>query len=280
VALSIKNHRLLQGGEKVPYIGSPYIGSTFSKPPKIMVVHFTYGASARSSAEWFRSKDNKGSSAHIVIDRDGSCLQCVDLNKIAWHAGDSRLGDLVGLNKYSLGIELANWGYLKQSGSGWTCYTGLRIDHPLMAVHRNGNPDKVRTPIGWESYPEEQFIAAAAVAKALVDAYGIDQIVGHDEISVGRKWDPGPAFDMSRFRARVFGDREQEGDVRCCVAVQEGLNLRSGPGTDASIIELLPDGTVLEPIEESGNWMCVSVIGSDGRPHRTGWVHSRYVARA
>lgn len=202
---SIDGGRLLADGRAVEMIPSPYVSGRFAAPPPILVMHFTYGASARSSAEWFRAAENKGSSAHVVIERDGATLQCVPFDVVAWHAGGSSWKGKTNLNRTSIGIEMANWGYLKRKGDGWASYTGAPIADPVIAVHRNGNPDGSRSPIGWEPYPEAQFAAAVAIARALVAAYGITEIVGHDDIAPDRKWDPGPAFDMARFRAAVFG---------------------------------------------------------------------------
>jgi N-acetylmuramoyl-L-alanine amidase len=277
VAFSIKAHALSEGGKAVEFIKSPFVGGALPQPTKIIVIHFTYGASARSSANWFKDKNNRGSSAHVVVDRSGEVIQCVPLNTVAWHAGDSRLRDLVGLNRYSIGIELANWGYLQRSGDGWASYSGAKIAKPFIGVHKNGNPDKGHVPIGWEPYPAPQFVSAVEIARALVDTYGVTEIVGHDDISPGRKWDPGPAFDMARFRNQVFGDRKENGDIRLKVLAADGLNLRTGAGTQFEAKQLLPAGTVVEPISEDGLWMCVSVIGANGQPTATGWVHSKYV---
>lgn len=276
MAFSVKSHKLLENDKPVLSIASPFTGGKFASTPKILVVHFTYGGTGRSSADWFKNPANPGSSAHLVCDRDGSVIQCVDFNIVAWHAGKSRLGALSGLNKHSIGLELANWGYLVSSGSGWKTYTGKAIPGPVLAAHVNGNPDKSTGKIGWEPYPEKQFQAAVAIARALVATYGINEIVGHDDISKGRKWDPGPAFDKLRFNALVFGDRADNGDNRYKVAVGEGLNLRAGPGTQFEAIKLLPAGTVLELLAVEGRWMNVSVIEND-KPAGTGYVHSAYV---
>ena len=48
--------------------------------------------------------------------------------------------------------------------------------------------------IGWETYSDAQFEAAAAVVSAITEKYGPQEINGHDDISVGRKLDPRPAF--------------------------------------------------------------------------------------
>lgn len=277
---SIKNGRLRKNGAAVDYLESKFMGGPFGNVPTLAVVHFTYGGTARSSAEWFRSKKNPGSSAHVVIERDGTVIQCVPFDRIAWHAGKSSWRGRTDLNKHSFGIELANWGYLKKAGDGWICWTGTRINEPFEAVHKNGNPDGLRVPIGWETYPEPQFAAAVEVLRALRDSHGLDEIVGHDDVSPTRKWDPGPAFDLARCRAGVFGGRAASGAVRVKVAAQSGLNLRCGAGTHFAAIELLPAGTELEPIATDGLWTEVSVLGGNGEPRATGWVHSRYLEDA
>lgn len=274
----VDSDRVSKDGKRVEMIASPYIGGVFASTPKIIVMHFTYGSTARSSAEWFRSKNNPGSSAHVVIDRDGTVLQCVSLDHVAWHAGKSRWRDLIGLNQHAFGIELANWGYLRRSqGGGWSSYTGVPIADPFLAVHRNGNPDGSTSAIGWEPYPAAQIEAAVAVARALQAAFGIDEIVGHDDIAPTRKWDPGPAFDMTRFRAAVFGGRGQDDSPALHVAVAGGLNLRAGPGTQFDVIRQLANGTALTPISQSGLWLEVSVLDPSNHPLATGWVHGHYI---
>ena len=275
---SISNGTLSRNQSAVEQILSPYVGGKFAKTPKIIVMHFTAGGSARSSAEWFRSKQNVGSSAHVVIERDGSVIQCVPFTKVAWHAGRSRWGNLIGLNQHSIGIELANWGNLKSAGDGWASSTGRRIDQPHLAIHRNGNPGGQRGPIGWEPYPKEQFDAGAAISRALVEAYGIKEIVGHDDISRNRKWDPGPAFDMEKYRTACFGGRGDDGDNLVRVTASDGLNLRSGPGGHFPSLQLLAAGTTLEPLGAEGRWIEVNVRGANGVATATGWVHSAFVA--
>jgi len=274
---SISNGALSRDQSAVEQITSPYVGGKFAKTPKIIVMHFTAGGSARSSAEWFRSKENVGSSAHVVIDRDGSVIQCVPFTKVGWHAGKSRWGNLIGLNQHSIGIELANCGNLKSAGDGWSTSTGRRIDQPFIGNHRNGNPQGQRGPIGWEPYSKEQIDTAAAISRALIGAYGINEIVGHDDIARNRKWDPGPAFDMAKFRTACFGGRGDDGDNLLRVAPADGLNLRSGPGVHFPSLQLLPAGARLEPIAAEGRWIEVNVRGAGRAASATGWVHSAFV---
>lgn len=197
---------LLTAASPVRQVPSSFAGGRFSRPPAIIVIHFTAGGSALSSAEWFRDRRNAGSSAHVVIDRNGAAIQCVPLTRVAWHAGRSVWRGLSGLNAHSFGIELANWGALRRSDEGWLAPTGVRVPNPVLARHRNGNPGGTPGAIGWEPYPAAQVAAAAGVARALASAFGSDEIVGHDDIAPGRKWDPGPAWDMAAFRTAVFGE--------------------------------------------------------------------------
>lgn len=117
-----------------------------------------------------------------------------------------------------------------------TSYTGLKINDPFLAAHRNGNPDKTHTPVGWEPYPEIQFMSTVEIARELVATYDINEVVGHDDIAPLRKWDPGPTFDMARFRTLVFGDRSEDGDIRMRASSSDGLNLRTGPGIQFNVM--------------------------------------------
>lgn len=268
-------HRLKQGTRLVERVVSPYTNGTFSSDPSVTVMHFTYGATARSSAEWFRSsKNNRKASAHIVIGRDGQIFQCVDFDTGANHAGKSRWRGRAGLNRWSFGIELANWGYLEKRGGSWTSYTGKTISDAVEAVHKNGNPNGSITPIGWEPYPDVQIEAAIGIVQALADRYGPQEIIGHDDIAPTRKWDPGPAFDMSGFRERVSDDLSDNSDSLLLTQTPgDTLNLRRGAGMHHDAFFEIPHGTTLQPLEQDRNWIMVHVLDGAGAIARTGWVY-------
>lgn len=205
MTFSIHQHFLEQDGKPVARVLSPYTSGVFKvEQPSLLVIHYTGGGPARSSAEWFRSPQNTArTSAHLVIDRNGDVIQCVPLNGIAHHAGRGQWRGWRDLNRRSFGLELANWGPLSRTAAGWVTRTGISIPNPVLATHRHGNPDGTRNPVGWEPYPPVQVNTAVAVAQALIRQYGPLEIVGHDDIAPGRKSDPGPAFDMARFRQLV-----------------------------------------------------------------------------
>lgn len=104
-------------------------------------------------------------SAHVLVDRNGQCVQFVPFDKRAWHAGQSSYRGRERFNDFSIGIEL--------EGSDHVPYTAV------------------------------QYEQLARLTIALMNSYPAiksDSIVGHDQIAPGRKTDPGPAFDWPRFR--------------------------------------------------------------------------------
>lgn len=156
---------------------------------RFLVIHFTSGATAKSSIEFWRSPEAKGASAHIVIDRDGTIYQCRPFNRTCGHAGKSSWKGFLGLNSCSIGIELANAGDDPALTKRWSNLP------PVNARHKNGGP-----LCPWEAYTPEQLASCEAVSKAVVARYHLDDVVGHDDIAPARKVDPGPAFPMEALR--------------------------------------------------------------------------------
>jgi AmpD protein len=102
-------------------------------------------------------------SAHVLIRRDGSCVQYVPFDKRAWHAGKSVYEGREQCNDFSIGIEL--------EGTEFVGYT------------------------------DQQYLKLAAVIRALLETYpklSRQHITGHSDIAPGRKTDPGPFFDWQR----------------------------------------------------------------------------------
>ena len=179
------NDKHLLDGEKRDLLpgGSPMPVRRF------LVIHFTAGASGQSSINFWKTPEAKGASAHLVIERDGTVIQCRPFNLTCGHAGKSRWKGFEGLNACSIGIELANAGDNAKLAAKWSKL-------PLFkARHKNGGP-----VTDWEAYTEEQIAACIEVSKALVARYKIDDIIGHDDIAPDRKNDPGPAFPMGKLR--------------------------------------------------------------------------------
>ncbi|MEO7954136.1 MAG: 1,6-anhydro-N-acetylmuramyl-L-alanine amidase AmpD [Polaromonas sp.] len=104
-------------------------------------------------------------SAHFFISRSGALWQFVACQDRAWHAGDSAYRGRGNCNDDSIGIELE----------------GLEGDRFELA----------------------QYETLAALCAALLQAYPIAHIAGHEHIAAGRKQDPGPGFDWSLLQASL-----------------------------------------------------------------------------
>ena len=76
--------------------------STRRRKPKKIVTHWDVCLSADSCRNVLKKR---GISTHFVIDNDGTIVQLVDTNNIAWHAS--------GANTDSVGIDISNAYYTK-----------------------------------------------------------------------------------------------------------------------------------------------------------------------
>lgn len=194
---SIENDRLLRNGVPVRYRDTPNGRGVIV--PRWLVIHFTAGFYEGSIA-WMTTPGTEAS-AHLCIGEAAEITQLAPFNRRCYHAGKSAWRGVSMLNSHSIGFELANLGNLSGGPGAYRFGTRAVPDNRVMrAPHRNGGP-----VTAWHTFPEAQFAAAADAARAVCAAYGIAEIVGHDDIAPGRKSDPGPAFDMAKFRKIVFG---------------------------------------------------------------------------
>lgn len=257
------------------YIESPNESGAFGESlPDTIVIHYTAGSSAESSVSTLTNPNVKAS-AHLVIGRDGAISQLVPFDTIAWHAGESAWGDRRGLNQYAIGIELDNAGRLTKSGSKYSSWFGRTYseDDVIEAVHRNEEE-----PSFWHRYTEEQITKTYEVCQLLIDQYNIKTILGHEEISPGRKSDPGPAFPLDKMRDKLlYADRSDMGEEKYKDYENPGivtaslLNIRSGPSAEnKKIANPLHKGTTVEILDESNGWYQVEVT-------LKGWVAGSFI---
>jgi N-acetylmuramoyl-L-alanine amidase len=159
----VNEHRLYkENDEPVEFLLSPNHGDEID--PRYIILHYTDTLSFTSPLYWLRNPASKVS-AHLLVGRDGRVVQLVPFNLAAWHAGRSRWKGLVGMNSYSIGIEMVN---------------------------------VPNTP-----YTQEQVDTVANICKALLEAYDIEDIIGHEDVAPGRKFDPGKEWKMDEFKKKL-----------------------------------------------------------------------------
>lgn len=104
-------------------------------------------------------------SAHFFIRRDGGLVQFVSVADRAWHAGRSHYRGRDNCNDDSVGIELE----------------GLEGDR----------------------FEQAQYETLASLCAAVMQAWPIAHIAGHEHVAPGRKHDPGPGFDWGRLHQNL-----------------------------------------------------------------------------
>lgn len=190
--LQVVQHRL----EGIQYTPSPNTGGPMMSGPDTLLLHYTETPTMASALRTLTSPTSKVS-AHLLIDRDGTIHQLVPFTTVAWHAGVSEWEGRQGLNSCSIGIELVNAGRLLRKGDHLEDQWGHRI--PEHETVRMAHPNE-ETLSWWHLYTGEQVASCEHVCRALMQTYSIEWILGHDEVSPGRKTDPGPAFPIEGFR--------------------------------------------------------------------------------
>tara|TARA_B100001029_G_C15063461_1_gene460857 strand:+ start:6680 stop:7216 length:537 start_codon:yes stop_codon:yes gene_type:complete len=117
--------------------------------------------------KFLQSIQNLKVSSHFLITRQGDIIQFVPIQNRAWHAGQSCYHGRENCNDFSIGIEL--------EGSDT------------------------------EEFTKEQYSSLSRLINFLSNHLNISKknIVGHDQISPGRKTDPGPCFDWDALRSKL-----------------------------------------------------------------------------
>lgn len=275
--MKVLRHRLYHSDseESFDYVESPNRGGDMT--PEYLIMHYTANASGSGAINALTDKRRRVS-AHLVIDTDGSITQLVPFNKVAWHAGRSAWYGREGLNNFSIGIEMVNPGWLTQRGNNWYTWYNHPVEsaNVIEAVHKNEALAR-----GWHTFTSEQIEAAKDVALTLFSHYDLRDMLGHDDISPGRKQDPGPAFPLDYLRQYVLGNQEDTFPLfETTDDNGEGLNVREGPGSKYHKIEgsPLPRGTHVRVLEAYGFWRRVDVVGTvNDVIDIQGWVHGGYL---
>jgi N-acetylmuramoyl-L-alanine amidase len=267
--LQITNHKLVN----VPYNALPHSSSSLT--PKYIVAHYTAGTSVTGSISHLRSV---GLSYHVIIDRDGIMTQCAPFNKRAGHAGVSNWKGLSDINKHAIGICMANRGYLQKFDNGSYGIVNshndpiggfLTEDQVYKGNHFNGGISNEY----WEKYTTAQLNAFREVCQVLMQTYtGIKDLTGHDEIAMGRKSDPGPAFPFTDLYP-IFPNRNTDlGPVKTVQSPDGKLNVRRGMAGNFKLVRQLNNGDKVHVRSEGykyvesdpvlNNWVSISLEGT------------------
>jgi len=152
---------------------SPNYGARLeARLPDMLILHYTGMETAEGALDWLTREEAKVS-AHYLVDEEGRITQMVAETGRAWHAGLGSWAGETDLNSCSIGIEVHNAG------------------------HEFGCPD----------FPDMQMQAVEALCLDILARQAIppERVLGHSDVSPGRKRDPGEKFDWARLARAGIG---------------------------------------------------------------------------
>ncbi len=148
---------------------SPHQSLRAGRTVRLVVIHGDAGKSDAGTLAWLKDPASMVS-YHYLVGRDGTVYRCVPEGRKAWHAGKSA------------------WKGLEVQGSVNACSIGVAFAND-----------------GTEPYRDAQYLAGAKLVREILDRYDLDgdDVVGHADVSPGRKTDPWKHFDWDRFGGLV-----------------------------------------------------------------------------
>jgi N-acetylmuramoyl-L-alanine amidase len=153
---------------------SPNFNSKKRNPKKIKFIIFHYtGMKSESNALKKLTDIQSEVSCHYLIKNNGEIVKMVPDLYIAWHAGESSWKNNKSLNQNSIGIEITNPGH----------------EH------------------GYKKFTKKQITALLRLSKFLIKEYKISpkNILGHSDIAILRKKDPGEKFPWEYLSKNKIG---------------------------------------------------------------------------
>ena len=139
---------------------------------KFVIFHYTGMRRENDAIKKLTSEKSKVS-CHYLIKSNGEILMIVPELYIAWHAGISFWKKYKLINKFSIGIELSNPGH----------------EH------------------NYKKFPKKQINSLIKLSKFLIRKYKIKPsfFLGHSDIAVDRKKDPGEKFPWKYLAKKKIG---------------------------------------------------------------------------
>ena len=143
-----------------------------SKQIKFIIFHYT-GMKSESMALKKLTDIQSEVSCHYLIKNNGEIVKIVPDLYIAWHAGKSSWKNYKSLNQNSIGIEITNPGH----------------------------------EYGYKNFTQKQITTLVKLSKFLIKKYKINpkNILGHSDIAVLRKKDPGEKFPWEYLAKNKIG---------------------------------------------------------------------------
>lgn len=172
--------------------------------PKGAIVHFTAGR--HEGLDTGMSQQVKDGFTYFIIDKDGNVGQNFPLSEWGYHAGRSSWPGLVeGVSDELVGIEVQCPGKLVKTGDTYKTWYGEAVAPEDVRVVKT---EKNMEGGAYFKYTEAQETALIHLLRWLrknnPKVFRYDLVLGHDEVSPGRKNDPGGSLSMPMDELRTL----------------------------------------------------------------------------
>lgn len=169
---------------------SPKHSSRKGFAPIGVVIHWTGGTSFSGAVRTLVTSKRKVSCHFMVGTKPGEILQAVSIRRCAWHAGLSKLPPNLqhhvtgfnepSVNRITIGVECVHPGWMTNG-----------VSYFRTPYHRMEWQGITRHFFEW---PPQLVTNLYIVLRSLGNQpwFPLQFAVGHDTVSPGRKWDPGP----------------------------------------------------------------------------------------
>lgn len=151
-------------------MANQWVGTTNfgMRKPNFVIIHHTAQTACDTTLKTFTLQRTQVS-AHYVICKDGTIHHMLNDYLRAWHAGNSKWGNVTDINSVSIGIELDN--------NGFEPFTETQISSLLQVLKKLKKDNNIPTA----------------------------NFIGHSDIAPRRKVDPNKYFPWQQLAANGYG---------------------------------------------------------------------------
>lgn len=145
-----------------------------SAKTQIYLHHTAGNGNAEAVSRYWNGTQERIATA-FVVGQDGLIVQCFSSKHWAWHLGISKAefkgqgAKYQNLDKASVGIEVCNWGYLKEKDGKFYNYVNTRVPESMVTTF----DEPFKGYKHWYKYTDAQIESTRQLLVYLCDTYNI-----------------------------------------------------------------------------------------------------------
>lgn len=176
--------------QQFPFPEGQYV-KVETKKKQIVLHHTASGGDAEGDMNYWAKRPERVATC-VVIDRDGTIFQCFSSKYWAYHLGVGLPGNSINkkyytnstlYDKLSCGIEVDNWGWLKEKNGKFYSWTGIEIPAENVIKYES----QFRGHFYFEKYTPEQIESLRLLLEYWGEVHGIPLDYNDDIFSINTR---------------------------------------------------------------------------------------------